>query len=485
MEEPFQSPKTETKRFQRFGPWQFWAVGGVLLFCLIILVVWSLNRYYYLTADRLAELAPLDSIFYVQANPNTFWQDRQINLGQSPYFELLQKYSDSGSERLEWYRQILAFSNQAALAVFPLNDQLATAYLFFLDSGNRIDSKVIADNLCLLFDDRIMVCADSSSALEQIKEVADGKIFSLAQAKLNFDRPLAPINAYLNHRRLIDYLNQVGSKSNYIYRQLLGSDIYFSSAIKNDQWCLEIFSKGLNNIKTTQTLAIAVPEDFQVFIPGLNLPELFFNVASLDPVMISSFNQLTQISQSAYGLSLGQLLNDSFGESADLLIFSQANTSTVGFNYLVVARLDDSDDPKNLRKLINVWLSWKLPQQSVYELPDGSLVTELFAVPQELVWHFDGQVDYLSVPELDFNIAYAVSDQKLLFASSRELLGHYLNATSSVTVSDIASRCHLSSLAMLIKDAGNLPGLRTWLPAGSIALGSLNRDRVEGCFLDF
>lgn len=505
MEDPFSVSKPKPPAQSKIFRWQarrFWLAGlGVFCIGLIIYIWffwWPQNQ-----AKDLMTLAPIDSVLYANAK-NNLWpypvslfigpKDEISHLPLADFFAAAQQ--SPAFSGLDLKKDFLANCRQASFVlILDENSNLVWAYIFeFKDSGSigAIVSNLKQKNYANYFElaKNILVVSDSSDALNKIKKVSEGQIFSLAgqvdKNKLNDDL----LNIYLSSNNLKSYLGGNVNSANTIFAHLINQDIYLHFNKKNQQWQFSLAGNFFDqsNKNTRQPLIEYLPSDYSFFISNIKLTEVFSGWSKSDSNLSGALQQTFDMIKQTYSFNFFNVADIFTNQGADLVIFNNQNKNAFGFDYLLALPNISEPQLNSLKGLVKIILAQKLPKEVVYTLPDGSQVTELMAQPEFWQWQkqtIDGlDIYYLKEPALSFEIDYAIKDNKLFMASSIDLLKNSL-ATKDINLKSLIQSCsHQSNIGQyLIFNSGHTPLFANLdLPKGT-AIIKEDGGSVAGCIM--
>lgn len=478
MEDPFQNSKPEPLAPAQAFSWQklgLWIVGlGVF-----IILVSSAGLYFWyqrFSSDHLIKLAPVDSVIYVRAR-NSFLPWNPRTLGQLPFDNYYSKLDQSSIfSSIDLRQDILNNSDQAALALV-LKENFGLVPVFFFEFKDLSSLELVLPNLSnhLVFDKNILVVSESQQALDKVRTVDQGLIFSLASQVDLTQLSRGLISGYLNASQLQSYLFAQGKLVDTIYSQLVTQDVYLNFQLRNKVWQFNLVGDFFDSPLRTKVLTHHLPNDFSIFISNINLVDVFNRLQGLSEIILNEQD-------------LDPNLLD---QSADVIIFNQtfnqAKENVFGFDYILVLANFSQDSINSLERVVKIILSQKLPQPIRYFLPDGSQVFELLANVD--FWHWQNETinnleaRYLIEPSLNFEISHLVQDNKLIIASSRQRLAEFIStSTQRVALDSLISRCSqgLEQKSYLIFNTSHISSqLQNYLPTGMILAGS-----TGGCIIE-
>lgn len=492
MEDPFLNSKpqpqseAQASEKKKSKPWV--ALAGVFVILIILLLAGGLYFWWqYNISDYLIKLAPVDSVLYIQAR-DSFWPWQNTKISDLPFNNFYQWAEETIFSDLDFQKDLLANSSQAALvAMLREDNNLDWAFIFKLRNTRSINLVLEKLPNHQMLAKNILVVATSQPALEKIKEVATGSIFSLATQIDSKKKEKELMNLYLSAKNLKTYLNQNQDWLNKIFSQLIKADIYLSLAKKDSQWQFKIKSDSFDSFSVAEPLVEYLPADFSIFISSINLKEIFEEWGEADYNIAESFEQTAESLKIIYELDLKNSVVTFLDQGADLVIFKQSEDKILGFDYILLLPQVEEEQINNLRDLVKVVLAQKLPKQVDHVLPDGSKVVELLAQPEVWQWEEESlgenlEVNYLNEPALNFEISYLIKDKKIIISSSKQLLSDFI-LNQIFGLKDLASACEkeVSKNRYLIFNSSLFPGL--YLPLGMILVKE-DQKGIKGCIVD-
>ncbi len=473
-------------------------LGGIF-FVLVILGSIIYFWYHQQAADNLIKLAPIDSILYIclkeplLPSPVSLIQGgRKNSISELPltnFYNQIEKQFDF--KELKFKDDILANVSSASFILLPnrQNNNLDSVLIFELKksaSAEKIKSILKAQPYYLEVDENILVVATSLEAIEEIKAVKEGLIFSLAtQVDLDkLDKGL--LRFYLDADNLKSYLNQSSYLPNKIFVQLINQDIYLSLNQKNNQWQFDLEVNSFSPSVITNPLVTKLPNNFKIYISSINLAEVFNKWGEFDQNFSDLFKQTLDGLRNIYGFDFKQVM-DFFDQNVDLLVFDSGPSNIFGLDYVLLLPEASEEQIQNLKKLVQIILAQKLPKPVDYFLPDGTKVTELLADVDNWQWQADDAgINYLIEPVLNFEISYLVEDGKIIISSSRELLKSFIN-DSGIRLSDLIFRCDQGSFGsryLIFNKAQTASAFNDYWPLGTILIKESASGQTKGCIID-
>ncbi len=443
MEDPlknsvsFSSPKKTKNLKSKLIFWGIFLVLFIIVFLSVFLLYfWNKNK-----QDDIIKFVPLDSVLYATARNSIFGKSKIIDL---PFSNFVNDFSKADFLNGNDLSLILNNSKRFSIALFSVEgNELAYAYIFEFankDAFKPLNGFEISKN--------IFVFSENKKVFEKMKEVTANNIFSLAsQVDLKFIESNL-FSFYFNPFNLKFYLSEKNIILDNIFLKMIDENMYFGLNKKSDHYDFRLKTSS-GNYEISKTKAITaisfLPENFRVYIGGLNFYYLFDQLKKIEPNISESFGQTKNDLGLIYKNDLSSWVLDFFRHDFDLLIFEPTNNSVFGFEYVLASGDFNQIDEENLKSLIKIFLAQKYPKESEYTLPDGTKVTEFLVDVDKWQWQIDKlennlEISYLLVPELDSEVAYAIKDDVLFLASSVKLLNNYFNV-AKVEVSEIFSSC--------------------------------------------
>ncbi len=470
MTDPFTDyqPDLAVNATSWFKRLKFWLIrGGVLLLVLFFAVLFFWYRY--LVADDLIDLVPVDSVFYLTAR-NSFWPG-QTNIGTTPVAQIFSEFNE-----------LLPSTVRASYALVP--DQagnLQPVYFFKTYRFSNFDFWL--NNFSDYYQKKNrLVVASNQEILDKIREVADDQFFSLSAFMVDRRPARQLISAYLSRVNLKNYLQQPDNLFDQLVSGLVTNNIYLTMNQTGGKWYFKI-SSDLATDRSARRLVEQLPDNFKLFISGVNLFEVFKQWGELDSTLAAIFNQTVGSLEAIYDFNLtsvSELLN----QPAELLIFDSNKQNIFGFDYILALPFTDESQLTSLKELITIVLAQKFPQVVVRTLADGSTVKELVAQPQVWQWQAaeiaDGlTINRLNEPRLDLELGYLVKDNLILLTNSTERLQQYLTgrATPLAELIDCNFNWQVGSL-MIVNQGQEWFGYN---PGGRIIMSQVKPDEVLGC----
>ena len=468
-------------RAKKFRPWL--VGGGIFFVLLLVLGIWSW-RY---SLDHLVKFAPVDNLVYAHwQNPIGFWS--KADMTQLPFSFWYQYINDRFEQKLDFQKDILAQTNEAAVLLLPAGNQTSLSLVVLA----RLSPRQVTGRLAALpqrqLGSNILAFSPKVETLEKITAVADGSVLPLAPAtKSNFfTSPLFSL-----------YLNAANLKP------------YWSPSIDWPAWSLGWWYLNLQEFKsgwrlTLKTDSVApsslvaaserldfLPPDFIFYASGVDLAALFSGWLAANPELGAAWPQRAADFQRWYGLDLPSELAPIVASPAQLIIFSSASKA-FGFDWALIVPRAAQLNLDNWEKFITLLLAQKLPRPVAKTLPDGTVVTELLIQPQSFVWQSESLGDDISArvllePRLDFSLAYSQVADRLIIGSSLDHLRSLLT-DSSFSLMNLSQRCGLkdvSALAVFNNQAlANSTPFFDYLPPGIVALEVSDNQTLAGCLVD-
>lgn len=502
MEDPFQKPKSRSFRpffplFLKVGK-KFWLIlAGVFIIVLILIpgLYW-----WYFSQDHLLSLAPVDSILYIHVK-QPIWPWQQDTISDLPFDNFYNQVDSNFDFKGGKFKDdILPAISQVAFLLLPNQEsnKLDWAFIFkFKNSFNLFCSKctdsikktkamLLQQNNHLEIKKDILAIATSQTALEKIKEVQQGTVFSLAsqidQKKLDSNF----FNLYFNSSQIRSYLDQNNLLVK-IFNDLIKKDIYLNLTRVKNLWRFKLTS-NFEQLVSNQALIDYLPNNFLFFTNGINLFDLFKNWTEVDRSLADSFNQVADSLQTIYQFDFQKDIANLFNQVGDLIIFNSGKNSIFGFNFAIILPKSPKINLDNFEKLVQIALAQKLPQKVNTMLPDGTEVIELKAESEAFLWQSkelkeDFQTRYLIEPDLNFKIAYLVLADRILIANTTDWLAKVIS-TRDIALTDLIQTCDLKNEGSFLVLNNKIPlSLTNYLPLKIILIKS-EKDNFKGCIFD-
>lgn len=486
------SPSKQTPAVEKLHPatnWKKLTLWVILVgvFLLLILLTGFYFYWQYFTNDDLINLAPVDSVLYVTARDSIWPIGQKTEISDLPFSNFFQVINEGEVFASVDFNNFLVNSGQAAFILVLNKDlNLDPVFIFKIKNFESINSTLASLPNYVLLDGNILVVAGSKEALDKIKEVNQGSVFSLStqinQKRLGRDL----MSLYLNSNNLKSYLNSRENLVDTIFTHLINQDIYLILGRKNDQWNFKLAIDFFEQSQMTEPLISYLPKDFSIFISGVNLSEIFNAWAGIDKDFFGFFKQIADSSKSIYNFDLEKNMASLLNQPSDLIIFDQSSETVLGFNYILIFPHTTEEQSSNFEKLIKIILAQKLPQEAARLLPDGSNVVELLAAEDTWQWQEEKlensiAIKYLPESDLNLEISYLIQDGKMIVSSSISLLKDFI-FTKDIDLRELNTQCNGSSLNNnLILNSSNLSSFFSgYLPTGTILI-KVGTDELNGC----
>ena len=456
--------------------------------------------------NKVLPLAPVDSVFYVQAR-QSFWKGLFSSLGgptsgiEGLPFGDFYSQTDSlfGWRSAELEKDILPFVSQAAFMVLPNQDthQFDWVFIFhfneYLPFGRNLTNRKLAEELIKRqpnysqISNDVFVLATSAVALDQIKEVSEGTIFPLA-GQIQFDRlNEGYLGLYFNPNELKAHLGQDDLLFR-IFDESLSEDLYLNLVRNKGVWRFKIVG-GPAVSSTGPAIIRYLPDDFSFFISGINLAELFESWGEVDESLSDSFDQAVNSFKMIYQFDLQQEVYNLFNQAGDLAIFRSEDKNRLGLDFVLAIENPSSTNLDNLEKLVKIVLAQKSPRRIQRVLPDGTTVVEIKADPEAFVWQSEtaegkSEIRRLEQSDLGFELAYSVSNDKILVGSKAELIRKFFD-NQGILLGDMIQACGLKSgtnVMIFNKGTGFVSSLTKYLPNSTILVNPAG-SFLNGCVL--
>jgi len=481
---PKLNPQSSGKRQSRW-----WIVTGGI-FVLFLLSIGLYFYWWYFTTDNLIQLAPIDSVLYVQARDSIWPIGQKTKISDLPFRNFYQQIDEEEIFSSIDFKNLLVNSQQVAfILTLDKDSNLDSVFLFKLRDPKSINSVLPDLSHQALLNKNILVVASSNSALNKIKEVAAGSIFSLATQIDLKKLGRSMVGLYLDSDNLKSHLNQRKNLVDKIFAQLINQDIYLVIDKKDKQWQFELMDGSLSQIQNNGLLVEYLPEGFSVFVSGVNLAEIFQSWSAADKDFFDSLQQIKESLKVTYNLDVEKDIIPLLNQPADLIIFNQEVETALGLDYILLLPQFSEEQRVNFEKFVKIVLAQKLPQGVNHFLPDGSMVVELLA--QEDIWQWQKEkaddnleINYLQEPDLNLEIGYLVKGGKMMLASSLELLKDFV-LTQDIDLGEFVSRCQTKGSARLILNSDNVSSFFDIYLPDELILVKANNKVVNGCLLSY
>jgi len=468
---------------------RWWIIAGGV-FCLVLLLAGLYFYWWYFTTINLAQLAPVDSVLYVQARDSIWPIGQRTTMNDLPFKGFYQQIDQEEVLSSVDLDSLLDNSRQAVF-ILTLNEDsnLDSVFLFKLRDSKSINSVLSNLSHQVLLDKDILVVASSDSALNKIKEVEAGSVFSLAtQIDLkNLGRDM--VGLYLDADNLKSYLNQKENQMDKIFAQLINQDIYLVVNKKAKQWQFELTNHYFNQTQGNGLSVEYLPEGFGIFASNVNLAEIFQSWFAADKDFSDSLQQTKESLKVTYHFDVERDIIPLLNQPADLIIFNQQTETTLGLDYILLLPQFSEEQRVSFEKFVRIVLVQKLPQEISHFLPDGSKVVELLAQEDTWQWQKENtddnlEINYLQEPNLNLEISYLTKGGKTILASSSELLKDFVMA-QDVNLSELASKCQVKGSTKLILNSDNISSFfDIYLPDELILVKASNKG-ANGCLISY
>ena len=481
MENSFlQSPSLYSAK--RFWPW---LVGGGIF--VILFLVLGIGYWRYQT-DHLVKFAPVDSLVYAHfRNPLGFWP--KTNITQLPFSFWYQYINDRFEQKLDFQKDILDQTNEAAVLFLPTEDPETLSLVILARLSPRQVTGRLADLPQRQISAGVFAFSLQPKALAKITAVADGLVLPLAlEPRSSFFQP-ALFSLYLNAANLKSYL----SSANFNW-----------SALSLGQWQVNLKRSSVGwrfGLQTNQSDLISavsrpprpdfLPADFIFYTNSFDFSDLVSIWLATNQELVTAGQQLAANFFQHYGFSFQSQLGPIFYQPAQLIIFASPSP-VFGFDFALLLPAADQTSSESLEQFWRILLAQKLPRPVVKTLPDGSRVTELLVQPESFTWQPVTLTDnitarVLSEPRLDFSLAYIQTAGHLIISSSLDHL-RSLMTDSGFSLIALEQRCGLKNFSPLAvfnnQNQASSTTIFNYLPQGIIALGPESNQALVGCLVD-
>lgn len=464
-------------------------LGGIFVLLILFLVL-SFVFYFWRQEkikDELINFVPLDSVFYVSLR-ETVWPKPKLKISSLPFSGFYQQLQKKEIFSRSNFFDLLDNSQRVSIAlVLNEDDNLDFVYIFKLKNPEIIKSLNLSHQF--IIGKNILVVADSQNAIEKIKAVKENLIFSLASQIDSKKIQTGLVNFYLAKANLNFYLSQHQESLNNIFAQLVKDDIYLQLDYQASQWQFKLNQNNFDSaIDKRDELVRYLPNDFSLFVSGVNLFNFFSAWLSYDLTINQSFVQTAAALKTVYNFDFNETLNSLLNQTADLIIFNRkAGNNFLGFDFILVLPNFSLAEINNFEELIKMVLAQKRPQEVNHFLPDGSKVIEFLAKTDKWQWQkevFDNfEISYLPEPALNFEISY-LPDNYLFISNSSDLLKKFVS-TRDIDLNRLISQCYLRNdyqKSLIINTQDNFLGLKDYLSAGRLVFIE-EKNGITGCFL--
>ena len=457
-------PETKVSSIFSSKKFIFWFFTAAIIFIVAAVLVYFIFNFF-IFKDELIDFAPLDSIFYAEAQkPTMSWQKNPIDFF-AEYFEKNKNYFFSDIDSLN------IFFNQAkkvAFVAFPQtneNTEISWALIFKLKNKKEIqnylnnfsDYEIINSNL---------IIGKNQIALKKIKAALNGEIFSLKD-KINkniFSN--WPIHFYLSSNGAKTLLKE----NNEMVNNILVQDIYWSAKPKKGFILFKLNSPKISSALIKPKLSF-LPKDFNFYFSGLNLYQLLFDD-----------QKENQWLKTVYQFDFLSLTKEFFNQPADLVVLPSQSQTFFGSDFILALPKPTPSDLEAFKQAVKIWLAQKKPAEVKKRLPDNTFFTELIADPNQRSWQTDETgINSLSEPSLNFHFSYFTDEENLFLSNSLFWLKN-LKANQEISIAQLNFSCwgfNQSALTPLAIINGN--NLFDQWPAG-LGVFREKGGEISGCY---
>ena len=473
------------------------AGGFVVLFFVLVSLFW---RYQYQTADRLINIAPVDSLAYISVRQSV-WPEKKSAITDLPLADYLPMIKQKLNLKDETtLTNLLSISSRASLIV-KANDDNRLDYIgvFNLNSADwKTDiseqiSEINLDQLDNIFvQGSIVVIASSAEALAEEKEVMAGEIFSLGSQVQKKKIGHGRLSAILSAGNLKSYLLRSPDSSAAIFSRLIDRDIFLNADWINDH-CKFKISGSL--IKTEElnfsSSAIGIlPKDFRLYLAKVNLVNIFSAISAVNENLAGTFRQAIMIGKHDNG-EIGNLANWPVWRHADVIVFNGTTADSFGFNWIMALPNLSAKQIEALKSFITDIIAVKSPEGKNYQLPDGTTVTEFFAEPrkwqwQNRSWGINLSADYLIEPNSGLSLVGVKSKNIYFLSNDAGRLEDYLR-NGGIPISSLTLPCGRKAFGksfLIYNNEGETVGNFDYLPEGMF-FAVEEKSAISGCFFTF
>lgn len=470
---------------------------GLILAAVFCLAAVSLSGFYFWrqgqTADPFFEFAPVDSVLYVSAR-DSVWPEAKTKISDLPFKEFFKQTAENEIfSRLNFPGDLLALAKRAAFLLVPdENSRLKKVFIFEFEEPWLIPAKFQPDTI---FDQNFLVVAETESVLEKIRRVKDKAMFSLSRRREN-KKNNGLFFLYASAANLKSYFKAGDEPLNNFFIRQFNDDLFLTLKKKNGVWQFSLKGPAAAGrgwpppVLVQKPLVESMPKDFSYYFSGLGLNEIF---SYLNPAESGSadLNRQTQASfQMIYQKDLSAFIKGIFARPAAAIIFAENKEYAPGFGLVLVMPAGSGGQIKQFEDLTRIFLARKQPVEKERRLLDKSTVTELLAKPDLWQWEEETKDDkqkirFLSEPDLDFELAYSVKNNKMYLANSRKQLNDFFEK-KDLFLNSLVSRCAQANSGrfILFNSRTQPPEFLPYLPAG-LVLVKENGKELTGCIIDF
>ncbi len=488
MEDPFQNQDFSEKKNEKTLKFRL-ILGGVFFIFFLFLIFFTALSYlsWKNKQDKLIRLVPIDSVLYITARNSVFSKTKIADL---PFKNIFENFAqDYFFHNIEIESLMLSSKRLSFALIKTEKEGLAGVFLFEFSDKFSVETDKGFELL-----KNIWVFSESNEAIKKIKETKDENIFSLAgKADLKFIQNNL-FSFYLNAQNF-KFNSTFLSGAEKIFSSLISNDLYFGLYKRVGRYKLKI--EGLENRDLEhrqqgdyETIIKFIPRNFSFYFTGINLSDLFFQFGKIDKDIPESLSGIRKVIPLTLDLDFAEWIANFLSGSFDLLIFNQFENSVFNFDYIIATRNFKESDSVNLKKLITAVLAQKYPKEVEHILPDGTAVVEFLANPDVWQWEFeeinyDFKIEYLLVPEINFEIAYYLKGDELFLADSVSSLIEFIN-NDGIVVSDLFLSCESKEFhgkGFIFNPGNSLFILGKYLPE-RIIVGMDGKNGLLGCILE-
>jgi len=439
-------------------------------------------------------LAPVDSILYVQIQ-NPLWPWQKYQLADLPFDNFyIQADQVFSLENIEFKDDILPYVNQGGFMLLPGDqaDELDWIFVFKLkdcyfgqDCQRFNDFKIKLEHQAYNLPPDIFVLASSEAAFNKIDSVKAGRAPSL-NTRVD-ESQLGPsfLVSYFNPKQLPPRISPSVLVAD-VFSKIINDDIYLKLDRRKDSWNFEVVgNQNFNPPSFHESLIENLPQDFELFLSGINLSKLLAFWLVTEQSLSESLNGSIYGLERVYNLNLADI-SSLLDQAGEIIIFSQQNQSFLDFEFAFVLpyQPDQLNSWNTFEAAVSAILAQKLPQEFKRLLPDGTDVIELKADPQVFQWQNEAvsdqsRVRLLREERINFELAYLIIDQKVIVSNSINRILDLIQNTP-VSLSQMVRRCGFSGKTdMIIFNNSNI--FTKYFSSNEILIKLSGLGQPQGC----
>lgn len=444
-------------------------------------------------ADPFFEFAPVDSVLYVSVR-DSVWPEAETRISDLPFKGFFKQTAENEIfSRVDFLNDVLAQAKRAALILAP-DENLALKQVFIFEFEEPL---LLPTNFrqYTIFDQKFLVVAENESVLNKIKQVKNKSMFSLSR-RLESKKNSRLFFLYASADNLKSYFKAGGQPLNNFFTRLFNDDLFLALKKKNDTWQLSLSGQVATGrgpslpVLGDKPLIESLPKNFSYYLSGISLAEIFFRLGQADRGL-SDLGRQTQASfQTIYKKDLSIFISEVLAKPIEAVIFAENKEYAPGFGLVLAIAAPAGDQIGEFEDLARIFLAQKRPAEKERQLLDKSAVTELLAEPDNWQWEEETindnqKIRFLSEPALAFELAYALKDNKMFLANSRQRLNDFFTEKDLIT-ENLTSRCagFNPGRFILLNPQTQPPEFLPYLPAGLVLLNE-NGKELAGCIIGF